>query len=164
MSKRLMVFIALCLLLVGCSSKKAILPGMTVEEKKDGSYSVQTKDGTVEVASSDDGKSVKIPDGFPHKLMDGYKAQSALKATSDGKANFTLALDYPGKKIGQVADFFEAELKALGVEVSRTEMTDSQSGTTIILNGDGSKVGAWISLLEDLENKTVQVALMYGMK
>lgn len=164
MSKKVMVFIVACLLLVGCSSKKAILPGMTIEEGKDGKVTVQTKDGTVEVASSDDGSSVKIPDGFPHKLMDGYKAESALKASAEGKVSYTLALTYKGKKIGDVADFFEAELKSIGVEVSRSEMTDSQSGTTIFLTGDGPTVGAWVSLIENLDEKTVEVALIYGMK
>lgn len=164
MSKKLMVFIVLCLMLVGCSSKKVSLPGLSVEEGKDGSYTVETKDGSVQVSSSDDGSSVKIPEGFPHKLMDGYKAESAMKATADGKTSYTVALSYSGKKIGQVADFYEAELKALGVEVSRSEMSDSQSGTTIFLTGDGPKVGAWVSFTEDLENKTVQVALIYGVK
>lgn len=164
MSKKVMVFIVACLLLVGCSSKKAILPGMTVEEGKDGTVTVQTKDGTMQVASSDDGKSVKIPDGFPHKLMEGYKAESAMKATAEGKTSYTLNLIYAGKKIDQVADFFEAELKALEVEVGRSEMTDSQSGTTIFLTGDGPKVGAWATLTENLDEKTVLVTLIYGMK
>lgn len=164
MPKRLLVFSLACLLLVGCSSKKVALPGLTVEEGKDGTVTVQTKDGSVQVASSEDGGKVKIPEGFPHKLMEGYTAESAMKATTDGKVSYTLALDYSGKKIGQVADFYEAELKALGVEVSRSEMTDGQSGTTIFLTGDGPKVGAWVSLTENLEQKTVQVALIYGMK
>lgn len=162
--KRLALLLVACLLLVGCSGKKVALPGLTVEEGKDGSVTVETKDGSIEVSSSDGGGTVKIPEGFPHKLMDGYKAESAMKTTADGKTGYTLALNYTGKEVKQIADFYEAELKALGVTTSRTEMTDGQSGATVFITGDSDKLGAWVSITEDLEAKQVVVALIYGQK
>lgn len=164
MSKRLAVWLfAALLLMVGCSGKRVVLPGVTVQEGKDGSVTIGTKDGSLEVAGGQKGGNLKVPEGFPHKLMDGGKLDSSLRATVDGTTTYTLTVTYAKQEPRKVADYYEAELKRLGVEVNRSESEDSE-GLTVMLIGSTERLDGWVSVSTNKETKGTDLVLIYSMK
>jgi hypothetical protein len=154
--------VAVGLVVSGCSAKKTILPGVTVnQDGSGGSVTVKTDQGSMEISGGDSG-AAKWPDGLPLKVFGGATITSSMKSTSNGKQGFTVSLTSK-KDPKAAADFYEAELKGAGVKVDRNEI-ESDGSVMITLTGDGEKNSAWITITKDKGQQDVTIGIFWAQK
>lgn len=131
--------------------------------------SVDEDEGTVTIKGSDgeevqlSGTEGKLAEGFPLPLYQGAKVNSSARMSASGKSSYTADITYAADT-NEVANFYEAELKKLGIaEVARIE-SDNGSEFMVILSGESDTASAWITLNWQKESKSGSLAIIYGEK
>lgn len=150
--------------------------GISVDEKagtvtfksKEGEFKISDKgEETVIAIKGKDGEEVriggsdkKLPEGFPLRLVDGATIASSMSMGKGKNESFVVALEAPARSHDRIAEFYERELQAKGVEVERARfeldgsVTISLTGTaeggvstsvSVWADGEGSKTTATIS-------------------
>lgn len=118
---------------------------ITVKTDEGGTATIDTKDGLAKVvATNAEGKEVtatfgasaKLPEGFPLPAFAGMTIVQGGVSTEEGKKSYAV-MGQVQKPANEVADFYEAELKKLGLKVTRTEATMGPM-RTVAVTGEGA--------------------------
>lgn len=173
MSLRLVSAAVLALSVSGCScnpsgwvAEKLVekATGVSVSEK-DGKVTLKTKDGEVVLTGEGDdavfavkgkdgtdlvigGSETKVPKDFPLPIVEGAKITGSMSMGKGDERGFFVTLEIPTNHRARVADFYERELRARGVEVERNEM-EVNGYSTISLSGKGAGgIGSTVSIFD----------------
>lgn len=167
-----LLLLAMALVLSGCglvskavdkASEKAVekavetATGVKVDESNN-SVTFKGQDGQSVTIQNEE---AKLPEGFPFKAHAGGKVTSGSSMKSNGKVSWIVEIAFDGE-VGPVGDYYEAEFKKLGIEVSRTD-ADNNGDKTVILTGESEKQSTFTTITWTKDEKG-KVALILGDK
>lgn len=161
---------ALLLMLTGCGMSEDAFENLfegAVKAFTGISYDVDEQSITISVPT-EEGETVtystaadRLPKGFPLPLYPGAVVASAGELSRDG-SSFAMAEIAFSAGLDQVADYYEAALRELGVsEITRSD-GEKDEGPTIVVRGKLQEKTVSIGLVFDKADQTGKGVLMYG--
>lgn len=118
---------------------------ITIKTDEGGTATIDAKGGMAQVvATNADGKAVtatfgataKMPEGFPLPAFAGMNVVQGAVSTENGKKTYAV-MGQVQKPAKEVADFYEAELKKLGLKITRDDVSMGPMHT-IAVTGEGA--------------------------
>lgn len=142
------------------AAEKAIEAATGVKVDSDNnSITIKDKEGKeLTIAGGEEGK---LPEGFPLPVYQGAKIAAATTMTTDNKKSFAVELELTAEPKA-VADYYEAQLKDRGMEVTRMD-NSSKDGDNFFLMAENTTDSAMVTISKIPDSPT-QVNILVGPK
>jgi hypothetical protein len=127
----------------GCGQENT---GLQVDQEGN-EITIRSNEGEVKL----NGEVENLPEGFPLSAYPGAKIESSMTSSGENGVKYFVVALSSFEPIGELATFYEKELKDRGIQTERTDLKDDgkDSLNSVILNGKSDALEATVQIVRD---------------